>query len=293
MSKLNTSINTSKLDSELLRTFLAVADSGSFSRGADRIFRSQSAVSLQIKQLENILGQSVFQRHARGVALTLTGEKLRPAAQKIVALLDETIGDLKTNPLQGSIRIGIPDEYGNSALPGVIAQFARNHPQVELSVRCSISTDFPEALVRGEVDLAVHAVESLTEGMLLLRREKTYWVTSKYHAIHEQIPVPVALFDRACWWRDSALEALDKAGKSYRVVFSSESVTGISAAISAGVAVGVVGENSLCDDFRVLTSSNGFPKMPGSALVLECGEAASKTITRAMSQAIKDAFRKG
>lgn len=128
---------------------------------------------------------------------------------------------------------------------------------------------------------------------MLLRREKTYWVTSKYHAIHEQTPVPVALFDRACWWRDRALEALDKTGKTYRVVFSSESVTGISAAISAGVAVGVVGENSLCDDFRILSARDGFPKAPGSALVLECGVGASKTITHAMSQAIKDAFRKG
>lgn len=292
MSKLNITADTAKLDSELLRTFLAVADSGSFSRGATRIFRSQSAVSLQIKQLENILGQPVFQRHARGVALTPTGEKLRPAAQKVVALLDETIGDLRTNSLQGSIRFGIPDEYGLSVLPGVIAQFSRSHPQVELSVRCSFSTGFPEALARGEIDLAVHAVQSPAENMQLLRKEKTYWVASKYHSIHKKNPVPVAVFDRACWWRDSALEALDKAGKPYHVVFSSESVTGISAAITAGVAVGVVGEDSLCDDFRILTSRDGFPPMPGSKLVLECRESANKTISLALSQAIKDAFSK-
>lgn len=293
MSNLNIYNDTEKLDSELLRTFLAVADSGSFSRGATRIFRSQSAVSLQIKQLENILGQAVFQRHARGVALTSTGEKLRPAAQKVVTLLDETIGDLRTYPLQGSIRIGIPDEYGHSVLPGVIAQFARNHPRVELSVRCSFSTDFPEALARGEIDLAVHAVESPAKNMQLLKKEKTYWVTSKYHSIHEQTPVPIALFDRACWWRDSALEALEKAGKPYHVVFSSESVTGICAAITAGVAVGVVGEDSLCDDFRILTSRDTFPRMPGSSLIIECREGANKSISLAMSQAIKDAFSKG
>ena len=290
MSNLNTSNDTGKLDSELLRTFLAVADSGSFSRGASRIFRSQSAVSLQVKQLENILGQPVFQRHARGVLLTSAGEKLRPAAQKVVTLLDETISELKVNPLEGAIRIGIPDEYGESVLPAVIAQFARNHPQVELSVRCSFSTEFHEALTRDEIDLAVYAVESPDESMLLLRKEKTHWVTSRYHSIHEQNPVPVALFDRACWWRDSALEALDKVGKPYRVVFNSESVMGISAAISAGVAVGLVGESSMCDDFRILTSKDGFPKLPDSALVLECRKGPKDKVALALSQVIETAF---
>ena len=293
MRILNIPNDTEKLNSELLRTFLAVADSGSFSQGASRIFRSQSAVSLQIKQLENILGQPVFERHARGVLLTSAGEKLRPAAQKVVTLLDKTISELKFNPLKGSIRIGIPDEYGDSVLPAVIAQFARNHPQVELSVRCSFSTEFRQALARGGIDLAVYAVESPNESMLLLRKEKTHWVTSRNHSVHKQEPVPVALFDRACWWRDSALAALDGIGKSYRVVFSSESAMGISAAISAGVAVGLVGESSLCDDFRILTSKDGFPKIPDSALVLESRNGAKDRVALALSQVIENAFSGG
>ena len=125
MSIANTTSELAKLDSELLRTFLAVAESGSFSKGAQRIFRSQSAVSLQIKQLEQVLGQAVFQRQARGVSLTPVGEQLCPTAEQVIGLLDETVGRLRSNPLQGSIRIGIPDEYGDSLLPGVIADFAR------------------------------------------------------------------------------------------------------------------------------------------------------------------------
>lgn len=176
------------------------------------------------------------------MALTPTGEKLCPAAQKVVTILDETISDLRTNTLQGSIRIGTPDEYGHSVLPGVIAQFARNHPHVELSVCCSFSTDFSEALARDEIDLAVHAVESPTENMQLLRKEKTF-VGDFYISFDTRTkPIACSVFDRACWWRDSALEALDKAKKPYRVVFNSERVMGISAAITAGVAVGVVGK---------------------------------------------------
>jgi len=293
MSNSNIFAGTAKLDSELLRTFLAVAESGSFSKGAVRIFRSQSAVSLQVKQLEDILGHRVFQRQARGVKLTPIGEQLRPTAQKVVGLLDETIGQLRSSPLQGSIRIAIPDEYGDSLLPGVIAQFARNHPQVELSVRCSFSADFSEALARNEIDLAVHAVEAPGNNMQILRKEKTYWVTSNNHMIHQQNPVPVALFDRDCWWRDRALEALSKSGKRHQIIFSSESVTGITAAVCAGVAVGMVGENSLRDDFRILSAKDGFPAMQDSILVLEHREGISGAVSPAMSRAIKSAFGKG
>jgi len=290
MSNFNILQDSGKLDSELLRTFLAVVESGSFSTAAARIFRSQSAVSLQIKQLESRLGQAVFQRHARGVALTSVGEKLCPTAQKVIALLDEAIGELRINPLRGSIRIGIPDEYGDSLLAEVLAQFSRDHPQVELSVRCSFSTTFPEALARNEIDIAVHAVESAAENQQLLHRENTCWVTSKYHRAHRQSPLPVALFDRACWWRDRALEALNQAGIDYQVVFSSESVTGISAAVRAGVAVGMVGAGSLRDEFSVLSPGDGFPPMPDSMLVLESREDIDQTLASAMSHAINEAF---
>lgn len=215
----NTNITTSKdkLDSDLLRTFIAISETGSFSKGAERIYRSQSAVSLQIKRLEEILGQSVFKRHSRGVVLTPIGEKLRPVAHRIVTTLDTTIGELRSDALTGSIRIGIPDEYGETILPQVIAAFARNHPQVEIEVRCSFSADFPDALTRDEIDLAVYAVESPTKGTVVLRRDKTHWVTCENHLVHEQDPVPIALFDRACWWRDRALESLKSSDRRYRV----------------------------------------------------------------------------
>ena len=102
----------------------------------------------------------------------------------------------------------------------------------------------------------------------------------------------MALFDRACWWRDRTLEALNKSNIRHQVVFSSESVTGITAAISAGVAVGVVGERSLCNEFKILTLKDGFPSMPDSALILECREGINNSISQAMSYAIREAFGK-
>jgi DNA-binding transcriptional LysR family regulator len=290
MSKTNISAESGVLDSELLRSFLAVARHGSFSAAAASVFRSQSALSLQIKHLEEIIGQAVFRRHARGVELTEAGEKLRPAAEQVVSLLDSTASELRADPLRGRLRIGIPDEYGDSLLPGVVARFARDHPRVELSVRCALSADFPAALERGEIDLAIHAVETPAAGMQPLRRERTCWAVSRDHAVQTRDPLPVAVFDRACWWRDRALEALERSGRSYRVVFSSESVTGIAAAVSAGVAVGALGENSLRAGFRELTPRDGLPALPDSQLVLQRGPCADTPLAAAMSRELIEAF---
>jgi DNA-binding transcriptional LysR family regulator len=291
MNNSNALVSAEKLDSDLLRTFIAIADTGSFTRGADRLFRSQSAVSLQIKRLETTLGKPVFERRARGIVLTPIGEKLRPVAQRIVNLLDITIGELRGEALAGSIRIGIPDEYGETVLPSVIASFVREHPQVELGVRCGFSASFPEALAQNELDLAVYSAELPDANSLLLRKEKTCWVRAANHQAHEQDPLPVALFDRECWWRDRALEALEISGRRYRVVYTSESVMGVMAAISAGVAVGLVSESVVNAGMKILTRADGLPSIPSSALVISRRAGVDSQIADAMTEAIVAAFR--
>jgi len=282
-----------KLDSELLRTFLTVADTGSFSRGADRIFRSQSAASLQIKRLEELLGQKVFERHARGVALTPVGERLRPVAQRVVDLLDVTIGELRSDVLEGLIRIGIPGEYGETILPDVIARFSRFNSRVELEVRCSFSADFPAALSRDELDLAVYTAETLNPRSHVLKQERTLWVGSRHYPVHERDPLPVALFERSCWWRDRALEALEATGRRFRVVYTSESSVGVTAAIAAGTAVGVLAESAIRDGLRALSPAESFPQLPDSILVLALNRNVKSPAVNAMARTIVDAFDKG
>ena len=121
------------LDTDLLRTFLAISDAGSFLAGAARIQRSQSAASIQIKKLEALLGTRVFERHGRGVRLTPTGEKLLPAARQSVRLLDKTFAELGNQGLEGALRIGIPDDHSKAVLSRIIADFARMHPKIELT----------------------------------------------------------------------------------------------------------------------------------------------------------------
>lgn len=278
------------LSSDLLRTFMAVAESGSVTGGAARIYRSQSAVSVQIKQLEALVGTPLFQRHGRGVSLSPAGEVLLPVASRVVALLDSALADIKVGGLAGSLRIGIPDDRGRHRLAKLIADFTRTHPKAELMVRCALSTGFPDALAKGTLDLAVHEVETLRPGMLLLHEEPLVWAASRAHDVRARRPLPVALFDRACWWRDLAQKALQRSGHSYRIVYASESVTGVTAAIEAGFAVGLLGASALGDDLEALSAAEGFAALPSSKLVLEFGEKADDKLCRAMAAAIERAF---
>ncbi|MEM8950809.1 MAG: LysR substrate-binding domain-containing protein [Pseudomonadota bacterium] len=280
----------SALDSDLLRTFLAVADAGSMTGGAARIYRSQSAASVQIKQLEDLLGEPVFKRHGRGVVLSRAGEILEPVARQVVETLDSAMAEITGDGLEGTLRIGIPDEHGKEALSKIIADFTRDHPKVDLTVRCALSAGFPKALSAGELDLAVHEVEDVGPDMELLGEEPMHWVMSRAHSLLDRDPLPVALFDRACWWRDAALKALEARGRSYRIIYSSESVTGVAAAIEAGIAIGVLNESSLKPGLSVLSEDEGLGKMPVSKLVLEYGASPDDTVCRAMADVVKRAF---
>ncbi len=279
-----------KLDTDLLRTFLAVADTGSITAAADKIGRSQSAASLQINRLETLLGKAVFDRHGRGVLLNPIGEKLEAVARRAVVALDECLAEIKSENLAGRIHIGIPDDHSKSVLSTIIAGFARHNPSVEIDVRCALSADFPAAISKGELDLAVHEVETVTPGMDILRQERTHWVTSSLHDVHMRDPLPIALFDRKCWWREASLRALKTSGIDYRIVYSSESVTGVIAAIEAGVAIGLLGVSSISDTMRILEHPQSFAATPISKLVLERKPGAEGPVVRAMSTAIEAAF---
>ncbi|MDX1400749.1 MAG: LysR substrate-binding domain-containing protein [Kiloniellales bacterium] len=278
------------LDSDLLRTFLAVADAGSVTGGAGRIYRSQSATSVQIKQLEELLGEPVFRRHGRGVVLSTAGEALEPVARQVVQMLDGAMAEINQSGLEGSLRIGIPDEHGKRTLAKIIAEYSRDHPKVDLKVHCALSADFPSALRAGELDLAVHEVKEIGPGMEVLREERMHWVTSRFHNPISRDPIPVALFDRACWWRDVALKSLEASGRTHRIAYSSESVTGVAAAIEAGIAIGVLNQSQITPNLKALSKGLGLAEIPPSKLVLECGKASQSVACRAMSAAIKTAF---
>lgn len=278
------------LDSDLLRTFVAVADAGSVTDGAARIHRSQSATSLQIKRLEAILGQPVFDRHGRGVVLSDTGRKLFPVAQEVTERLDAALREISQYTLSGKIRLGIPDDHGRTKLAAIIATFARQHPKVELDVTCSLSTSFPKALDKGSLDLAIYEVESPSSHEEVLFEDPTCWVSSAHRNFHVDESLPVALFDHACWWRDSAVTSLEARAKPYREVYSSQSVSGVIAAVEAGIAVGLLGRSSLHAGLSVVSDALGFGNTPASKLVMASSRPKKQGPQDVMKTAIRAAF---
>jgi DNA-binding transcriptional LysR family regulator len=278
------------LDSDLLRTFLAVARSGSMTDGAARIHRSQSATSLQVKRLEAILGKEVFERHGRGVVLSETGRRLLPIAQEVTARLDAALTSICGETVRGRLRLAIPDDHGRARLARIIAAFVREYPEVELDVTCAISSGFPEDLRKGRLDLAVYEVETPAIGEELLHEDPTCWVTSVHADFRTADILPVALFDHACWWRDAATASLEACGRPYRVVYSSQSVAGVAAAVEAGIAVGLLGRSSLHPGLAPITDTVfGLGPTPPSKLVMAAGTEDTRPM-EAMKSVIRTAF---
>lgn len=281
------------LDSDLLRTFIAVAETGSVTDGASRIHRSQSAASLQIKRLEAIIGKRVFERHGRGVVLSDTGRQLLPVAQEVTARLDAALRDMSDKAVSGKLRLGIPDDHGRTKLAAIIAAFTRHHPKVELEVTCALSANFPEALDKGALDLAVYEVESSSSHEEILYEDPTCWVSSAHRNFSTNESLPVALFDHACWWRDAAITSLSTRGKPYRIAYSSQSVPGVIAAVEAGIAVGFLGRSSVHSGLSVVNEALGLASTPSSKLVMASHKNEKTGPQGAMKAAIRAAFMSG
>ena len=277
-----------QLDSDLLRSFLAVAKAGSVSAGAARLLRTQSAVSLQVQKLEEIVAQQLFDRHGRGVSLTARGEQLLPIARQVVEALDQVVIAMRGPDDKSEIRLGMPEEYSDTLLPSILSGFSQEQPGARILLRCGASVEFPAALAAGDLDIALHAPENVTADDIVVHREAAIWAGSAFHEIENRRPLPVALFDRACWWRERCLDLLQKAGVDYEIVCTSESVAGVRAAISAGIAVGVLPQGAFTDRVRPLSDAS-LPQLGETALVLTRSVAAPRHLADKLTTIIRRA----
>ncbi len=279
-----------QLDSEALRFFERVARCGNVTRAAEQLHRTQSAVSVQIRKLEEDLGQSLFTRKPRGMSLTAAGERLLASSTPILAMLDRAAVSMVADPLEGTVRVGIPDDYGSELLAAVLADFAGLHPNIEVSITCGFSTAFADAVQKGVLDLAVYAGDEDERRGEVLLTEQTVWAAGRSSTLDLKAPIPLALFDRACWWRDAALEALTGAGLDFRIAYTSESVAGVRAAIAAGLAIGILARSTLEPSMRIVGPADGLPALPTSNLLMLRNEDAEPGPTEAMMQAIRRTF---
>src|SRR5690606_37074805 len=208
------------LESDLLRIFVAVAQAGNVTHAAERLARTQSAVSMQVRKLEDSVGAVLFERGPRGVSLTPEGKRLLPYARRIVGLVDETTAVMRTAPLDGPVRVGIPEEYNQTVLPNALAAFAEIHPNIEVTVLCGYTAQQLAALEADQLDLAI--IFDWCDGISgeLLAVDPTVWVASAAHGRHLERPVPVAVYWRSSWCRDFALRSLERHTIPYRIAYT-------------------------------------------------------------------------
>jgi len=270
------------LNSDHLRTFVTIAECRNLTRAAALLNLTQSAVSVQLRKLEEGLNATLFERHARGMTLTARGETLLPAARRTLAEFDRTAG-LFADPLAGRIRVGIPDDFDETVLERVLATFSARNPGVEIVTASGCTASYPDAVRKGALDVAIASAPSPVGGEVLAS-EPTVWACADAMALTDDMPVPLALLDRSCWWRTVAQDALDTAGRRWRVVYTSESFHSVRAAVRAGLAVAPLPSGSLEAGMRALSDRDGFPPLPPAQRALLISPAA-------LADAMADAFR--
>ena len=256
------------LDMDQLRTFVAIADTGSFTRAAEAVHKTQSAVSMQMKKLEERIGRPIFARDGRASKLTDDGARLADYARRIIRLNGEAMASFADFELAGHVRLGLPDDYADRYLPEILARFSDSNPRVEVTVVCEPTPMLANRIAAGDLDLAIIThVESKGRAQII-RTERLLWVTSARHAVHEARPLPLALGRSDCSWRHAATLRLDDGGLPYRVLYASWNSTAVGAAMLAGLAVSVLPESALRPGMRVLGPSDGFPALPSCKIAL-------------------------
>jgi DNA-binding transcriptional LysR family regulator len=283
------------LDPDLLRTFAFIAEEGSFTRAAQLVGRTQSAVSMQVQRLESALGQRLLMRSKGGaVSLTPHGRFLLGRAREVLALNDEIWSTFRAPALQGAVRLGTPDDYALRYLPQILRRFADSQPAVEVEVLCLPSSELVERLRGGELDLTL-----LTEGhepkhwpAHELWRGPLLWITSERHAPHRLDPLPIAVAHHECSWRRAAVRALERSGRHYRVAYSSASQAGTYAPVIAGLAVTVSTLSWLPEGLRPMRPDEGLPVLSDTAILMLKGREPRQPVTDVLADYIAETFRR-
>jgi len=256
------------LELDILRTFVAIADTGSFTAAASIVFRTPSAVSMQIKKLEDMLGRPVFARDARSVSLTNDGVILLGYAKRLLSLNREAVSEFISPEISGVVRLGAPDDVGERILPDVLKRFAKTHPKIAVDVVIDMSTNLVKRLEERRLDITLLTCQTnqVPEGGEVLLTEQLVWAGAKGGSAHLCAPIPVSMWEEGCAWRAGAVEELDARKISYRIAYMSAHTAGQRAAIMSDLAVAPLPKSFVGDDMVVLGEADGLPPIGSYSL---------------------------
>ncbi|MGC3964190.1 MAG: LysR substrate-binding domain-containing protein [Rhodocyclaceae bacterium] len=280
-------MRTLNFDLDVLRGFVAGVEMGSFAQAADRLGRSTSALSAQLKKLEEQAGTPIVRKAGRGLALTPTGEILLSYARRLLALNDEAASAVRGAGLDGVVRLGMQEDFGEGLLTDVLGSFARAHPHVRIEARVARSVDLIAQVQRNELDLTLAwdtgQVPAYAEPVARLPMR---WIGPAQGAVtDDDTPLPLVAFDAPCVMRTAAIAALDEAGRRWRAAFTSPSLAGVWAAVGAGLGLTVRTPVGLPAQLRVIDS--GLPPLPEIDVFMLCGQAHPTPAVASLAQTVR------
>ncbi len=277
------------IDTEVLRTFVAIADLGGFTRAGEQVNRTQSAVSMQMKRLEeDVLQRKLFERDGRQVRLTPEGQVLLGYARRILKLHSEVFNTLREPHMVGLVRIGTPDDYVMRFLPGILKPFSKAYPLIQIEMHCESSTVLMQ---RRDLALTVISREPGNEMGELLRTERMVWAAAPSFCADEHETLPLAVSGADCLYTQWTRSALEAAGRDYRLAYHSTNGAAIQAVVSAGLAVMISMESLVAEDLRVLGSEAGLPPLPSMNLHLLRNRQMTSPITECLADYIIEGFK--
>ena len=257
------------LDIDLVRTFVTVTEARSFTRAAERLGRSQSAISLQMGRLETRLGCTLLSRDPRHVTLTADGETFLHQARRLLRLNDEIMGSLRQGDIEGEVRLGSPEDFATVHLPEILGAFAKSHPKVSLSVTCDLTLNLLEGLRNGALDIALVKREPLGPDLgVRVWREPLVWVGADPGILEQAERIPLIVAPSPCVYRKRAIGALERLGTPWRVAYTSPSLAGQHAALRAGLGVTVLPLEMMPPDLARLGVPQGLPALQDAEIAL-------------------------
>ncbi|WP_323119678.1 LysR substrate-binding domain-containing protein [Burkholderia alba] len=294
-------MSQTNFDVAALRSLVAGMDLGSFAKAADRVARSSSAVSAQIRKLEAQAGAPLFRKEGRGLALTDAGEAMLSYARRLIELNDEAAAAVRGVNLDGWVRIGLQEDFGEAVLPDVLGRFARAHPKVRIEARVARNAELLERIDANQLDLALVWGDSASAAFAAragvvgepIAEIPMRWIGPATHAGFDAAePLPLVVFDRPCVFFGAATAALDRAGVPWRVAFTSPSLAGLWAAAAAGLGLTVRSCYGLPASVRALEpAAAGLPALPTMPLVLLKNTSAATPTVERLAQIMLQAVR--
>jgi DNA-binding transcriptional LysR family regulator len=268
------------LDIELLRTFVAVVERESYAAAAEHVSRSQSAVTQQMQRLEAFFGKRLLERAGRGKRLTPDGVKLLDYARRLLAINDETCMALAGTSVTGEVRLGAPHDITDSILPNLLSHCANLFPELRISIHMGRSPYLLQALRQGEIDMTVASLDAPELRQLTLRTSPIVWMCAANYRHDPTRPLPLIVAAESSFFRQVAIENLDRSGIAWRITHSSPTVVGVRAAVKAGLGVTARSVEMLGSDLRVLGEDAALPRLPDVSFRLYLSSTSTNPLAR-------------